>query len=147
MARRLRIPVKQLAEDFARYLFLPRLRNGKVLVEAVQDGVAPFSWRRDSFAYADAYDEVASHYRGLRSGQHITVSEDGPTGLLRKPGTAQKQFQAEQAATATAIGGLQVATPSGVQLINTGEAEPTGTGARPAKAQPKRFYGSVELNP
>jgi hypothetical protein len=139
------VPVKQLAEDFARYLYLPRLRNSNVLVEAVQDGVALLSWQQDSFAYADSYDEVGSRYRGLRFGQHVTVSEDGPIGLLVKPDAAQKQFQAEQAATATAIGGTQVVSPTGIPG-ESAVGRPTVTTPQ-STAKPKRFYGSVELNP
>ena len=33
------VAVKQLAEDFARYLYLPRLKDSAVLVGAVRDGV------------------------------------------------------------------------------------------------------------
>jgi len=139
------VAVKQLAEDFARYLYLPRLRNSKVLVEAVQDGVALLSWQQDSFAYADSFDEVATRFRGLRFGQHVTASEDGPTGLLVKPDAAQKQFQAEQAATATAIGGTQVVSPTGIPG-ESAVGQPTVT-TTPPPAKPKRFYGSVELNP
>jgi hypothetical protein len=139
------VTVKQLAEDFARYLYLPRLRNSKVLVEAVQDGVALLSWQQDSFAYADIYDEVANRFRGLRFGQHVTVSEDGPSGLLVKPDAAQKQFHAEQAATATAIGGTQVVSPTGIPGESS-VGRPTVT-THQATSKPKRFYGSVELNP
>src|SRR5262249_28290852 len=138
------VTVKQLAEDFARYFYLPRLRNSKVLVEAAQDGVALLSWQQDSFAYADSFDEVANRYRGLRFGQHVTVSEDDLNGVLVKPDAAQKQFQAEQAATAVAIGGTQVITPPGIGS-QVAVGNPTVT--TQASTKPKRFYGSVKLNP
>ena len=105
------VPVKQLAEDFARYLYLPRLRDAQVLVQAIQEGIALPSWEQDSFAFADSYDEVAKRYRGLRFGQHVTVSEDDQNALLVKPSAAQRQFQAEQTATATAVAGGQAAQP------------------------------------
>jgi hypothetical protein len=34
------VAVRQLAEDFARYLYLPRLRDTAVLEAAIQDGVS-----------------------------------------------------------------------------------------------------------
>ena len=58
MARR-HVAVKQLVEDFARYLYLPRLAGPEVLVQAIRDGVALLTWRADTFAYAEGYDEAA----------------------------------------------------------------------------------------
>ncbi|MEI6391056.1 MAG: Swt1 family HEPN domain-containing protein [Verrucomicrobiota bacterium] len=143
------VSIKQLGEDFARYLYLPRLRNAEVLVEAIRDGVTLLTWQQDSFAYADSFDDAAKRYRGLRFGQHIIITDDTQSGLLVKPDAAQKQFQAEQAATAVAVGAGASATPTGqAQFANTGEtgAAP-GTTATAAQQKPKRFFGSVKLNP
>jgi predicted AAA+ superfamily ATPase len=143
------VSVKQLAEDFARYPYLPRLRNTEVLVDAIRDGVTLLSWQQDSFAYADSFDDAAKRYRGLRFGQHISITDDTQSGLLVKPDAAQKQFQAEQAATAAAVGIGASATPTGqAQFANTGETEGApGTTATAAQQKPKRFFGSVKLNP
>jgi predicted AAA+ superfamily ATPase len=111
------VSIKQLAEDFARYLYLPRLRNTQVLIEAIQDGVTLLSWQQDSFAYADSFDDATKRYRGLRFGQHISITDDSQSGLLVKPDAAQEQIQA-----------IQAATPA-------------------APPKPKRFFGSVKLNP
>jgi hypothetical protein len=137
------VPVKQLAEDFARYLYLPRLRDTQVLVDAVQDGVSLLSWEQDSFAFADSYDEVTKRYRGLRFHQHVTVSEDDQNALLVKPAAAQQQFQAEQIATVTAVTSTQPPLPGTTQA---GEQRPQPEKAS-APPKPKRFYGSVKLNP
>jgi hypothetical protein len=51
------VPVKQLVEDFARYLYLPRLVTTEVLARAISDGVALLTWRSDTFAYAESHDE------------------------------------------------------------------------------------------
>ncbi len=140
------VPIKQLAEDFARYLYLPRLRNSQVLVDAIYEGIALLSWQQDSFAYADSFDEAASRYRGLRFGQQVLMGQDELSGVLVKPEAAMKQFQAEQASTAAAVAGTQVAQPgtSGQTTATQIEANP---GKPPAPAKPKRFYGSVQLNP
>src|SRR5262249_9538497 len=50
------VPIKQLADDFARYLYLPRLRDSTVLAGAIRDGCALLTWERDTFAYAESYD-------------------------------------------------------------------------------------------
>ena len=49
------VAVKQLVDDFARYLYLPRLAGPEVLAEAMRDGVALLTWRADTFAYAESY--------------------------------------------------------------------------------------------
>jgi hypothetical protein len=140
------VSIKQLAEDFARYLYLPRLRNTQVLIEAIQDGVTLLSWQQDSFAYADSFDDATKRYRGLRFGQHISITDDSQSGLLVKPDAAQEQIQAIQAATAAAVG-TSTATAQGqvVKPGETGAAPGTSTPAAPPK--PKRFFGSVKLNP
>ena len=78
------VAVKQLVEDFARYLYLPRLAGPEVLAQAVRDGVALLTWRSDSFAYAESYDDAAGRYRGLRAGHIVNASPDS-AALLVKP--------------------------------------------------------------
>ena len=76
------VAVRQLVEDFGRYLYLPRLRDPEVLTRAVQDGVALLTWQSDSFALAESHDEAAGRYRGLQVGQ-IGLSlprKSGPAG-------------------------------------------------------------------
>jgi hypothetical protein len=89
------VAIKQLAEDFARYLYLPRLKEPAVLVEAARDGVALVTWEQDSFAYADAHDEAAGRYRGLRVAQHPPIVDQTAPGLLVRPEVARRQMDAE----------------------------------------------------
>ena len=44
------VAVKQLVDDFARYLYLPRIAGPEVLAQAIRDGVALLTWRADTFA-------------------------------------------------------------------------------------------------
>lgn len=67
-----------------------------VLVGAVRDGLACLLWGRDSFAYADSYDDVAGRYRGLRAAEHVSIPETDPPGLLVKPEVACRQLEAER---------------------------------------------------
>ena len=60
------VAIRQLVEDFGRYLYLPRLRDGAVLLNAIRSGLSLLTWEKDSFAYADSFDEEAGRYRGLR---------------------------------------------------------------------------------
>ena len=54
---------QQLIEDFAKYLYLPRLKGPQVLVSAVTSGVGLLTWEHDAFAYAEGYDDAAGRYR------------------------------------------------------------------------------------
>jgi hypothetical protein len=62
------VGIRQLVDDFARYLYLPRLAGPDVLAQTIRDGIGLLTWRSDTFAYAESYDEAASRYRGLRGG-------------------------------------------------------------------------------
>ena len=89
------VAVKQLVEDFARYLYLPRLATSTTLVRAIQDGVGLLTWERDSFAWADEHDAGASRYRGLRCGQSISAVDPDGSGLVVKAEVALKQLERE----------------------------------------------------
>ncbi|MGA7178356.1 MAG: hypothetical protein WBX11_02050 [Thiobacillaceae bacterium] len=93
------VDVKQLVEDFARYLYLPRLKDSAVMLDAIRDGVNLLTWAQDGFGFGDSYDEAAGRYRGLRSGQMVTLADAHAPGLVVKPEVASKQMDAERAET------------------------------------------------
>jgi predicted AAA+ superfamily ATPase len=139
------VEVKQLVEDFARYLYLPRLKDSAVLLDAIRDGVSLLTWAKDGFGFADSYDDAAGRYRGLRGGQMVTLADAHAPGLVVKPEVAAKQMDAERA--------TPVLTGMPSQLGGQGSgAVPTQPGgapigeAQPVAAKPKRFHGSVTLD-
>jgi len=89
------VRVKTLAEDFARYIYLPRLKDSSVLLSAVQDGVSLLTWQKEGFAFADSYDEIGKRFRGLRCGQIISLLDTSSPGLLVKGDVARVQLDAE----------------------------------------------------
>ena len=91
------VEVKQLVEDFARYLYLPRLKDPSVLLHAISDGVGLLTWAQDSFGYADSFDETAGRYQGLRGGQNVMLVDAHAPGLVVKPDVANRQMDAERA--------------------------------------------------
>jgi predicted AAA+ superfamily ATPase len=140
-----RVSIQQLAEDFARYLYLPRLKDPGVLVEAVRSGLGLLTWAQDSFAYAETFDETAGRYRGLRGGRQVYLDDESPVGLLVKPDVARRQLAAE--APETAGGGAAVAQGGGIGVSAERPGAEVG-GERPAPpAAPKRFHGTVTLDP
>ena len=91
------VATRQLVEDFARYLYLPRIKETEVLLQSIRDGLGLLTWTKDSFAFAESYDDAAGRYRGLRCGQMVAVSLDDTTSLLVKPEVARKQTDMETA--------------------------------------------------
>jgi hypothetical protein len=143
------VAVKQLMEDFACYLYLPRLAGPTVVVNVIRDGLMLLTWEQDAFAYAESYDEVAARYRGLRGGQNVTILDHSAPGLLVKPDVARRQLDAEAppgtegAGTTTERGGSSTSgTATGTGSTTT--MTPPGPVAEP---KPRRFYGSVALDP
>ncbi len=137
------VEVRQLVEDFARYLYLPRLKSPSVLVGAVRDGVGLLTWERETFAYADSFDEATGRYRGLRASQNVAIAETDPSGLLVRPEAARRQLDVEQARVgpdARATGATTTAATPGPEtqdVMVTPAAAPT---------PPRRFHGSVPLD-
>ncbi len=148
------VAVKQLVEDFARYLYLPRLAGPEVLVHAMREGIALLTWQADTFAYAERYDEATARYQGLRGGQVASLSPDSP-GMLVKPDVARRQMDAEaRAATASNASGTEPGTGAGAPGADGASTGAAGAaGAAPGavetakKAAPRRFYGTVKLDP
>ena len=131
------VAVKQLVDDFARYLYLPRLAGPEVLVNAIRDGLELLTWQQDSFAYAESYDETAARYRGLRSGQVTNVVPDS-AALLVKSDLARRQMDAEAPA---------VATPAtGGNVVDASAAPPAVVPESAGQTLPRRFHGTVRLD-
>jgi hypothetical protein len=153
------VAVKQLVDDFARYLYLPRIAGPEVVIQAMRDGVGLLTWPADSFAFAESHDAAVGRYRGLRAGQIVALTSDN-TGLLVRAEVAHKQMAAE-AAAAAAAGAASVGAAGGVAAgggvtkdavgasggsVSGPSSAPPGS-ATPAKALPKRFYGTVHVDP
>ena len=142
------VSVRQLVEDFAQYLYLPRISEPQVLLTAIEEGIALLTWEQDAFAFADSYDEDAGRYRGLCAGRVVTLADGDAPGLLVKAAVARRQLDAESAARPGAAPPAGDAAATGAD--QRGGSEPQA-GAQPAAAPksvpPRRFHGAVELDP
>jgi hypothetical protein len=139
------LSVKQLWEYLASYLYLPRLRNEQVLVDAIRNGVGSLTWG-DYFAYASAVREDG-YYIGLVAGNLPSITLDNASVIV-KPEAAQKQRDEERRKTEQVI-----YTTNGVEESGTQSGSETGFGPggiieiEPTKAILRRFHGAVELDP
>ena len=134
------VTVRQVIDYFASYLYLPRLVDPTVLLDAIRAGVSLLTWQEDGFAYAESYDEGEERYRGLRYGEQITVTEDDK-GLLVRPDVAIAQVEP------TADKGGEGPT----QALEGKKEEGGAFGGKPSEEavakKPTRYHGTVTLDP
>ena len=131
------VGIKQLAEDFSKYLYLPRLRDQDVLITAIREGIGLLTWESDTFAYAESWDEKKKDYRGLQAGKSTHILVDNQSVVV-KTDVARAQFEKLKP---------EVGKEGDKGKV---EAAPEGkkTKAPPQpKKQPTRFHASVKLNP
>ena len=140
------VAVKQLVEDFGRYLYLPRIAGPEVLIQAMRDGVALLTWRSDTFGFADSYDEAGARYRGLRGGQMVSITPES-SALLVKADVARRQLEAEVPVSATPPNSPgEDGTKDGIDGTAS-SATSAGIPTASVAIRPHRFYGTVQLDP
>lgn len=133
------VEVRQIVEDFARYLYLQRVQGSEVIARAMREGAELLTWRTETFAHAESYDDTAKRYRGLRAGQSVSLSADD-AGLLVKPEVARRQMEAEAHVPLPKEPPGSDPTDSPDDLLG---GEVSG-GSEPSK--PRRYYGTVTLD-
>lgn len=136
------VAIRQLVEDFGRYLYLPRLKTTNVLVNAIRAGLALLTREQDAFAYAKNFDESASRYRGLRSGVQLPLTGDD-SGLLVRPEVARRQIDQETTPPTPIVAGPGPATP----LAPTPTQAPIYPSGPAQPPKPRRYHGTVILDP
>ena len=143
------VTLKTLAEDFAKYVYLPRLQRTEVLLEAARQGVSNTAWQTETFAWAERYDADAKRYLGLKAGTgNVAVSAEGDAVLVKSEvAWRQMQSEARPAPVRTPVG----ETPTSVEPRVPGAERPiaaaptAGVTAQPREEGPKRFHASVDL--
>ncbi|MCP9484920.1 MAG: DUF499 domain-containing protein [Gaiellaceae bacterium MAG52_C11] len=125
------VAVNDLWSTFSRYLYLPRLRDLRVLLETVRAGANSTTWETEGFGIADAREAEQDRYLGLTvSGIHAAVS--GTTLVVRPPEASSQAAEDDRAAM----------TDDGDEAA---EVEPDRVA--PDDGKLRRFYGSVRVDP
>ncbi len=149
------VTLGELAEWFPRYLYLPRVKSRDTLTGAVKDGASALIID-DTFAVAEAFDEAAGRYLGLRVGGGGPSVIDNNTCIV-KPDVARKQQDEEErkrkAAASPAPPAAGEATPSSPEGSAPSAANTSSPGASPTSPtpasgprKPRVFVGSVKLD-
>ncbi|MBK5108432.1 MAG: hypothetical protein JJE12_09875 [Anaerolineales bacterium] len=129
------LSVKQLWEFLASYLYLPRLRDEQVLINAVTDGVNSITWK-DYFAYSSAVREDG-RYVGLMVAGIPNVTLDS-SSVIVKPEVAQRQLDED------------LKKKEEVEKEENGDTDKPPEDEEESKPQEvvlRRFHGGVELSP
>lgn len=144
------VALRQLADDFARYPYLPRLAGPEVVAEAVGKGVGVLLWADETFAYAESWDEGPQRYRGLNTDSADVTADD--RGLVVKPDAARAQLETETPSQHPLVGVAGAGAPAaaGFPSPDAGASadEHRRTGDDPSQRPlARRFHGSVKLDP
>ncbi|MDJ0357672.1 DUF499 domain-containing protein [Paenarthrobacter sp. PH39-S1] len=146
------IPVDTMAGYFTQYVYMPKVVNPQVVIQAV--------WRLDEilhadidgFAYADAYEN--GRFLGLTLSSPTDVR---PKGLIVDPAVARKQFAADLAAAKKAEDESGNGTPAGRPASGANESDaPSAEGNQQEESASAthtsaelvtRFHATKELSP
>lgn len=131
------LAISEVADWFASYVYLPKLRDRVVLEGAIRDAVAKLD---PQFGFAESFDAATGRYHKLIWAKDPPIT-DLSTMLIVREEEARRQLDEEAAAVPRPTSGLlsQPASPvQGPSPVTV--SEPVG----PTK--PRRFYGSVDID-
>jgi uncharacterized protein len=119
------LAISEIADWFAAYVYLPKLRDQVVLDQSIQDALNKLDAK---FGYADRFDTISNTYSGL---MYAKTAPDvfGPSAVIVRAEVALEHLR-----------GQVKVPPEDVSKDDDGgtqEIEPT---------KPRRFYGSVEVD-
>ena len=136
------ISIKKLWEYLCTYLYLPRLANESVLINAISEGLHSI----DYFAYADNVDDNGK-YLGLVFGTgRSSIINDGYSVLV-KPDVARRQI--EEARKGAAGEDVPAEEGDGGKVVKGEEEAKVGQSGETVRPRRKirRFYGTVDIDP
>jgi hypothetical protein len=137
------LSIRELWENYTRYLYLYRLTGYTVLTEAIEAGVMS----GDYFAYADGQDETG-RYEGLCFGNtsYLHITQDG---YLVKSEVAKRQIEKENADRMEAMRREHEASDTSVGGGFSDNDAATDANQPPTPTLIKKnthFYGSVKID-
>ena len=136
------ISLKRVWECLATYLYLSRLSSSDALLDAVREGI-----RTGEFGYANSVQDDGK-YAGLQFDDVTGSIYLDDQSMLVKPDVAAKQLEAEAGDTSSTTD--EDTSDSGIGETGEDYGDESGgtdedTNTSPQR--PRRFYGSVDLNP
>lgn len=130
------LTIAEIADWFAAFVYLPKVRDKVVLEGSIRDAVAKLD---PQFGYADGFDEVTGKYHKLIWAKNPPEFAT-PTAMIVRKAEAQKQLKEE----GVPVPRPEPGSPPGL-APTPGDSTPIVPGPA-APGKPRRFYGSVELD-
>jgi hypothetical protein len=129
------LAVNEIAEWFASYVYLPKLRDRPVLEAAIREAVGKLD---AEFGYAEQFDEAGGRYVGL-------VWEKLPPEFMSTSAViVRADIAAAHQPPKQKTDNVELAESGGGPSNHDLAGRPVEPKAPP---QPRRFYGSVEIDP
>ncbi len=133
--------IAEIADWFATYVYLPKLRDRVVLEGAVRDAVGKLD---PQFGYAEGFDEATGQYRKLIWAKNPPELPSADAVLVRAAeALAQLSDTQAKPADKTDRGGRADPITEDRPGAKPGQ---DGTSQSEVPAKPRRFYGSVEID-
>ena len=132
------VPVEELREWFASYVYLPRLRDEAVLDDALRPLAEDMAW---PFALAAGFDEATGAYVGVVDGGGVFTPGDLGSRLLVR----REAVPVLPSGSASGDGWRRRGDDAG----NRGDLRPDKPPqpSPPSTPRPKRFFASLKLDP
>jgi predicted AAA+ superfamily ATPase len=136
------VVTRKLLNDFASYLYLPRIASESVLKNTISQGIMA----EEFFGYAQGH--ASARYAGLTIGSSSLVVIDETSLLVaREAAIKQRDEDRQEAAARAAQAGTGAITPSGMPSAVPSFVPPvSGSAAKGAASKRTYFYATKELN-
>lgn len=145
------IAVGELWQYHLQYPYMPRLRDRRVLEDAIRSVMTDAGWADRGFALADDYDEETGDFIGLRV--PFEADSAGPiedSTLLVAPRLAEEQLAREHAATGASAQETSTSEASSFLSASPAAAVDPPAGSASTKSERvknARYLGAIDLKP
>ncbi len=148
------VSVGALWSFYAQYPYLTRVKNREVMVTAIRDVVAQFTWASEGFALADSFDASTGRYTGLViPGAGAVAGGITDATLLVKPDVALAQAPVIVDERCPTCGGLKhegdcpADPPPGTSCATCGKPAHTGPCEGTPHVVPNtKYFGVYEID-
>jgi hypothetical protein len=123
------LPINEIADWFAAYVYLPKLRDRVVLDQSIREALGKLDAK---FGYAERFDAISNTYSGLI---YLKTAPEifGPSALIVRSEVALEQLSRQA-----------TESPEDISEGDGGRPQVRPPPSQPTK--PHRFYGSVEID-
>ena len=129
------IQVNEIADWFAAYVYLPKIRDRVVLEASIRDAVAKLD---PQFGYAEGVDENTGKYDRLIWAKSVPEFTS-QTAMVVREAEAKKQLEKDRVVLPPTVPGTYVPPTT-----HSGASAPIEISTSPSK--PRKFFGSVEID-